>query len=303
MDISRESGVAVQVRPLQAGEKIAEGLPSPPPDSEDPRWRRTVVAVAEGQAVGFATLALNPATDTYMCEVGVSPAFRRRGIGTRLFTGVQQVADHRLPIVGRVMSSQPIRRPFAEHLGGSVLLHCPMPSIDPTSAAGQQWTAAQRLPDGYQTTRMTDVPAEEVQAAWSAYYSWAHQPLGPTQADALPTVWEDYRSGIDDTLSYLCRHADGQIVAFSFVSPEVWDGRTFIVAETANRDQPHGVAVLQATLAASLRALADRGIQRVEIEGHSTDPHISQLFETLPTGPSDPLDIYLFSSPHSTVAM
>jgi GNAT superfamily N-acetyltransferase len=295
MDISRESGIAVQVRAVQAGEEIAEGLPSPPPDSEDPRWRRTVLAVVEGQTVGSATLALNPATDTYMCEVSVSPAFRRRGIGTRLFTAAQQVADHRLPIVGRVMSSQPLRRPFAEHLGGSVLLHCPMPSIDPTSAAGQQWTATQQLPDGYQTTRMTDVPAEKVQAAWSSYYSWAHQPLGRTRADALPTVWEDYRSGIDDTLSYLCTDADGQIVAFSFVSPDIWDGRTFIVAETADRDQPLGASLLQATLAASLRALADRGIQRVEIEGHSTDPHIPQLFETLPAGPSDPLDIYLLT--------
>ena len=294
MDISSESGVAVQIRALQAGEEIAEGC-SPPPDSEDPRWRRTLVAVVDGQAVGFATLAHNPATDTYMCEVSVSPDFRRRGIGSRLFTAVQQIADHRLPIVGRVMSSQPLRRPFAEHLGGSVLLHCPMPSIDPTSAAGQQWIAAQRLPDGYQTTRMTDVPVEQVQAAWSTYYSWAHQPLGPTRADALPTVWEDYRSGIDDTLSYLCRDADGQIVAFSFVSPAHLGRPTFIVAETANRDQPLGVSVLQATLAASLRAFADQGIQRVEIEGHSTDSHIPQLFETLPAGPSDPLDIYLLT--------
>ena len=295
MGISSNSGVAVQVRPLQEGEAVAEGLPSPPADSEGPRWRRTLVAVVEGQAVGFATLALATATDSYFCEVTVSPAFRRRGIGSRLFTAVQQLADRGSPIIGRVMSSQPLRRPFAEHLGGSVLLHCPMPSIDPTSAAGQQWTAAQLLPDGYETTRMTDVPAEEVQAAWSAYYSWAHQPLGPTRVDALPTVWEDYGSGIDDTLSYLCTAADGQIVAFSFVSPEIWDGRTFIVAETANRDQPLGVSVLQATLAASLRALADRGIQRVEIEGHSTDPHIPQLFETLPAGPNDPLDIYLLS--------
>ena len=302
MDISSESGIAVQIRALQAGAETAEGLPSPPPDSEHPRWRRTLVAVVEGEIVGFATLALNPATDTYMCEVSVSPAFRRRGIGTRLFTAVQPVADHRPPIVGRVMSSQPLRRHFAEHLGGSVLLHCPMPSIDPTSAAGQQWTAAHLLPDGYQTTRMTDLPAEEVQAAWSAYYTWAHQPSGRTRADGLPTVWEDYRSGIDDTLSYLCRDADGQIVAFSFVSPHIWDGRTFIVAETANRDQPLGVSVLQATLAASLRALADRGIQRVEIEGHSTDPHIPQLFETLPAGPSDPLDIYLLTPRRDTAS-
>jgi GNAT superfamily N-acetyltransferase len=294
MDISSETAVTVQVRGLHAGDKVAEGLPSPPPDSDGPRWRRTLVAIAEGQLVGFATLTLNAATDTYFCDVSVSPAHRRRGIGTRLFTEVQQVADGRLPILGRAMSSQPVRRHFAEHLGGTVLMHCPTPSIDPTSTAGRRWTDAQQLPEGYETTPMADVPAEEAQAAWSGYCVWVHQPIGATRVEALPSVWDGYRAGVDDTLSYLCRDADGQIVAFSFVSPEVWDGRTFVVAETVHEDQPLGVRLLQATVAASLRALAGRGFRRVEIEGHSTDAHIPQLFETLPAGPRDPLDIYLF---------
>jgi GNAT superfamily N-acetyltransferase len=293
MDIPGEAGLAVQFRALQAGDKVAEGLPSPPRDSDGPRWGRTVVAVAERQVVGFATLILNPATDTYFCDVSVSPAHRRRGIGTRLFTEVQQIADRRLPILGRAMSSQPLRRHFAEHLGGSVLMHCPTPAINPTCTAGRQWIDAQRLPDGYQTTPMTDVSAEEIQAAWSTYFTWVHRPFGAIRFDALPTVWDDYRGGVDDTVSHLCRDTDGQIVAFSLVSPEVWDGRTFIVAETVHRDQPLGVTLLQATLAASLGALADRGIRAVEIEGHSTDAHIQQLFQTLPPGPSDPLDIYV----------
>jgi len=148
MDISRESGVAVQVRALQAGAEIAEGLPSPPPDREDPRWRRTLVAVVEGRAVGFATLALDPATDSYFCEVSVSPAFRRRGIGSRLFTAVQQIADHRLPIVGRVMSSQPLRRHFAEHLGGSVLLHSPCPASIPPAPPGNSGLPLSDCPTG-----------------------------------------------------------------------------------------------------------------------------------------------------------
>jgi GNAT superfamily N-acetyltransferase len=302
MNTSRETAVAVQIRALRAGDVIATGLLGPPPDSEGPRWRRTLAAVVEGQAVGFATLALNPATDAYFCQVSVSPVVRRRGIGTRLFAAVQQVADRRLPILGRAVSSQPLGRHFAEHLGGSVLLHCPMPSIDPTSASGQHWAAAQLLPEGYQTTRMTDVPADEIRAAWSAYFVWAHEPLGRVRADALPTVWDDYRGGVDDTLSYLCRGADGHIAAFSFVSPDVWDGRTFVVAETVNRDQPLGVSVLQATLAASLRALADSGIQRVEIEGHSTDSHIPHVFQSLPVGPSDSLDMYLLTPRHDAAS-
>jgi len=295
VDVSSETGVTVQVRAVQAGDKVAEGLPSPPPDRDGPSWRRTLVAIVEGQVVGFATLTLSPATDTYFCDVSVSPAHRRRGIGTHLFTEVQQVVDRRLPILGRAMSSQPLRRQFAEHLGGSVLVHSPMPSIDPASIAGRRWTHAQRLPEGYETTPMADVPAEEVRAAWSGYFTWAHQPFGAIRVEALPSVWDGYRAGVDDTLSYLCRDAGGQIVAFSFVSPEVWDGRTFVVAETVHRDQMLGVSLLQATLAASLRALAERGIQRVEIEGHSTDAHIPHLFQTLPAGPSDPLDIYVLT--------
>ena len=294
MKISSDTGVAVQLRALQAGDKVT-ALPSPPPDSDGPRWRRTVVAVVEGQVVGFATLTLNPATDSYFCDVSVSPAHRRRGIGTRLFIEVQQIADRRLPILGRAMSSQPLRRHFAEHLGGSVLMHCPTPAIDPTSTAGRHWTDAQRLPEGFHTAPVADVPAEEVRAAWSGYFAWVHQPFGAIRLEALTSVWDDYRAGVDDTVSYVCRDADGQIVAFSFVSPEVWDGRTFVVAETVRRDQPLGVNLLQATVAASLRALADRGVQRVELEGHSTDAHIPQLFESLPAGPSDPLDIYVLN--------
>ena len=76
------------------------------------------------------------------------------------------------------MSSQPLRHQFVEALGGSVLMHCPMPSIDPTSAAGRRWADAQRLPPAHETTRMTDLPAEKIQAAWSRYFRWAHQPVG-----------------------------------------------------------------------------------------------------------------------------
>nr|WP_091411805.1 GNAT family N-acetyltransferase [Friedmanniella luteola] len=258
--------------------------------------------MAEGQVVGYATLVLSPATDSYFCDVSVSLALRRRGIGTRLFTEVQRVADRPLPVLGRVMSSQPLRRPFAEHLGGSVLMHCPTPALDPTSAACRHWTAAQRLPEGYVTAPMVDVPAEEVRAAWSSYFTWAHQPFGVVRPEALPTVWDDYRGGVDATLSSLCRDADGAIVALSLVSPEVWDGRTFIVAETVDRDQPLGLALLQATLAASLRALADRGFERVEIEGHSSDAHIPPLFETLPAGSHDPMDLYLFAPDRDAVS-
>jgi GNAT superfamily N-acetyltransferase len=294
MGNSSNSGVVIQVRTFRAGDTTAEGLLSPPPDQDGHRWRRTLVAVAEGQVLGAATLTLNAVTDSYFCEVAVSPDHRRSGLGTRLFHEVQQTSDRRLPVLGRAMSSQPLRRHFAEHLGGSVLMHCPTPSIDPASTAGRAWAAAQRLPEGYVTSPVADAPTDEVRAAWSRYFTWSHQPFGAVRAEALPARWEDYREGVDGNLSALCRDPEGRIVALSLVSPEIWDGRTFVVAETVHRDQPGGLDLLQATLAASLSTLADRGVRRVEIEGHSGDSHIPELFATLPPGPSDPLDIYVF---------
>jgi len=296
--IRHSSAFDLQFRTPGAGDRLAGELPTPPPDNDGPFWRRTLAAVVDEQLVGVGTLALAPATETYFCEVTVTPAYRRRGIGTRLFAALHHVGDRPLPILGRAMSSRPVRRHFAEHLGGSVLIHCPMPQVDPTSAAGRHWTASQALPAGYETTAMADVPVEEVRSAWSSYFTWAHQPFGAVRADALPIVWDDYSRGVDAKLSQLCSDTtSGQIVALSLVSPDVWDGRTFVVAETAHRDQPQGVSLLQATVAASLRALANQGFQRVELEGHSTDAHAPQLFQSLPPGTSDPLDIYLLPTP------
>ncbi|WP_210414685.1 hypothetical protein [Microlunatus elymi] len=181
-------------------------------------------------------------------------------------------------------------------------MHCPAPRIDPGSAAGRQWISEQHLPEGYATVAMTELPTDAVVRAWATSYGWAHRPLGGVHADRLPHVWTDYSRGVDPDMSMLTLDRSGEIVAFSLVSPDVWDGRTMIISETVEFDQPDGTGLQKATVAASLAVLAQNklhpvDLHRIEFEGHSTDPHTPALFDSLPDAGADPMDIVELAPP------
>ena len=91
----------------------------------------------------------------------------------------------------------------------------------------------------------------------------------------------------------------GRIAAFSLVSQDAWEGRTFILCETVHPDQPDGLPLMQATLAASLGDLSAAGKRHIEVEGHSTDAHLPALVDSLPNADADPMTIYRL--PHTTV--
>ena len=287
----------VEIRVPRDDDSVVDGVPLPRPG--DDTWQRTRVAIADGQVVGSASLTLAPVTDWYFCEVTVVSAYRRRGIGTRLYAAVYELTDRSIPVVTRAMSSQPIRRRFAESIGCSTLVHCPEPWIDPTSTAGQEWITQQQLPDGYRTVAMNELPIERVEQAWATYFEWAHRPFGRVRTDHLQQYWTRYSDGLDADASRLSiETATDAIVALSLVTPDAWDGRTMIVSETVQEEQRHGDQLLGATIAASLSRLADQGIRRVELEGHSTDAHSPQIVQTIPAGGGDPMDILKLAPPH-----
>lgn len=287
----------IRIRDLAAGDRVPDDLPAPLPDEDGPHWRRTRVAVADEQIVGIARIALSATTDSYFCEIDVLPDHRRQGIGTQLYAAVHQLSDPRFPVLARAMDSFPLRRLFAESLGCSVAVHCPSPWIDPPSPQARSWVAEQQLPEGHRTTVVDDQPSDAVKDAWVASCSWAYQTFGTVHPDRLPQEWDRYSKGIDPTVSTVTLDRGDTIVAFSLVSPDAWDGRTFVVAETVRRDQPDGSRLLGATVAASISALAERGTRRVQLEGHSTDPHIPDVMRSLPPAGSDPMDILRLDPP------
>jgi hypothetical protein len=292
-----------EIRALRDDDSVVDGVLTPLPDVDTPQWQRTRVAIADGQVVGSASLTLAPVTDWYFCEVTVVPEYRRRALGTRLYAAVYELTDRSIPVVTRAMSSQPVRRRFAEFIGCSTLVHCPEPWIDPTSTAGREWITQRQLPGGYQTVAMEELSIERVEQAWATYFEWAHRPFGTVHTDQLPQLWAQYSDGLDPDASRLSiESSTGAIVALSLVTPDAWDGRTMIVSETVHEEQRHGDQLLAATIAASLSRLADQGIRRVELEGHSTDAHSPEIVRTIPAGGGDPMDILKLAPPHRSSA-
>jgi GNAT superfamily N-acetyltransferase len=287
----------LRIRAVEAGDLIPDDLPAPRPDVDGARWRRTRVAVADGQIVGIASVALSAATDSYFCEVEVVPGHRRRGIGTQLYAAVHRLTDPRFPVLARAMDSFPLRRRFAEALGCSVVTRCPAPWIDPPTPAAESWATGQQAPAGYRTTVIGDRPLAIVKDAWASSFAWVHRAFGAVHIDRIPQMWDQYSKGVDPAASAVAVDRNQTIVAFSLVSPDAWDGRTFIVAETAHPDQAHGTQVLGATVATSVTVLARRGTRRVQLEGHTTDRHTPDVMRSLPAVGSDPMDILRLEPP------
>ncbi|MDN5724697.1 MAG: GNAT family N-acetyltransferase [Propionibacteriales bacterium] len=281
-----------EIRPLSEGDVVAQELPTPAPDQDQPRGRRTVAAVSRETVIGFATMTWAAVTEQYFCEVSVATAHRRRGVGTRLFDAVRELADPGFPIVARAMNSAPHRRAFADSLGCSVLVHCPMPRIDPTALSVRDWMARQGVLVGCVIRATAEADGDQLQAAWVSSYLWVHEPFAAVHTERLVEQWTRQRGVFDPQASRACLdEATGQILALSLVALDAWDGHNLLVAETVRRDQPDGDAILAATVAASISELARRGVDRVEFEGHATDAHTPTLFEILPTSGADPMDI------------
>jgi hypothetical protein len=146
---------------------------------------------------------------------------------------------------------------------------------------------------------MRDLPPAAVEAAWRKLYLWVHAQFFPVRTDGLAALWDDYRAGLDADASMLIAEGEGgdAIVALSLVSPEVWDGRTFIISETARPDQPGGDDLLRAAVGAPPRVVGGRRRHPGELEGHSSDPHSPALVASLPEHDADPMDILRLRRP------
>ncbi|MGZ8578748.1 MAG: N-acetyltransferase family protein, partial [Actinomycetota bacterium] len=282
----------VNVRPPQSDDVVADDLPPPQPDCDEPVWRRTVVAERGGRVVGSASVLLTRVHDAYFCDVEVSPAHRRQGIGTALYHAVGALTEPSFPLLTRAMRSRPLRRLFAEAIGCELVVHCPEPWADPTEPAWRRWVADHPVPAGFSAVPMCDLPPAAVEAAWRTSYIWGDSFL-PVRIEGLAALWIDYRAGLDADASMLITEAESgdSIAALCLVSPKAFDGRTLIVSTTMRPDQPGGDDLRIAAVAASLRVLGSRGITRVELEGHASDPHSSALVASLPEHDADPMEI------------
>jgi GNAT superfamily N-acetyltransferase len=268
---------------------LAEGIHGPCQSGDG--WQRTLVADDCGDVVGMGTMLLsNVHRSSYYCEVLVEPESRRHGVGRALFEALLECTPTSDPILTRAMSSQPARQAFARAMGFEVLMRCPSPQLNPGSLATGHWIQRHQPPADVTVVPARERRFEEFLDAWVDLYVWIHEEWSPTVE--RETVYQLFAaSGMADVDFELSQVAlvEDRIVALACVLPDQWDNRSFLVTETVRRRLRNGIEILGATIAAALRACAQRGIHFVEFDGHVVDPHYYPLSQTFPITGADPL--------------
>jgi hypothetical protein len=291
-------GVEPRIRPFEAADaEVLKAFGSAHGEPVDgARWRRTLVAEVSDTIVGAGSLRRSPMhRDVCTLEIDTADAVSGlRQLGRPLYEGLLRLRPEPWAVLWRAMASRPERLEFAQAARFDVVVRCPSPRVDPTSVEMRRWIAEhENAPDAVVRTA-DSCSTEELLDAWTGSYEWAHASWIPvTSVEAVrQTLATSQLPGVDRSLSAVAVRAD-RIVALALVSPDVWDGRTFVIAETVHRDQPDGRALVGAVMAASLRRLGESGRTSVEFEGHTIDPHYAPLAATLPTIGGDPLTILM----------
>lgn len=272
--------------PLWAGQ--GHRLHGEPREGE--RWRRTWLAVRDGDVLGAVTLGRNwvhPAR--YSCAVEVAPGARRRGVGRRLVEHALAVRPEPLPLNGKVRERDPAGRGLSDTLGATSYQRSPCPRLNPPAPDVRAWceTAWCETYDA-DVASFEAMDSTQIASAFAELYRWIHEgwaPVGPEHA--LAAMCEQLAAETDRALSRgLWR--DGRLVAAAFMF-RAEAGRAECVVETLRRDEPEGTAAVAAVVAGVLGAAREAGRREVEFDGHDTDPHLAPVVAGLPPHDDDPL--------------
>lgn len=251
------------------------------------RFRRTLVALAGDQLAGVASVASNRVhAGRLSCAVEVAPRYRRRGVGRTLLGAVRALAPS-MPVAGKVRPGTPAHR-FAAAQGAMIYQRCPGIELDPRHNAVRTWATGNPARAPLQVSTMVDLGRDRVAAAFVEQYLWVHEVWSPvTAVDALAAIAASTATDIDAGLSAAAWLGD-ELVATVFAFR---DGahRLEVVAETQQRNHAAGSSALAAALARTVTNAVEQGIERVEFDGHTSDPHLTPLLNTLPHAGNHPL--------------
>lgn len=225
------------------------------------------------------------------CHVEVDEEHRRSGIGTQLWSAL----DDRVPadeaLITRVLHTDTDARGFAGSIGWDLVEHCPAPRAVPRAAEWRAWARAQPTPAGTVVTATDRVSADRLDDAFVDWYVWAHEMIGPLRPRSVVAAAAAGTAGeLDHEVSRVAMR-DGRIVALSLLFEAAPDGLQRVIVETTRPDEPDGTALVAATLAATLDACAARGNATVELEGRTIDPHLPVVIATFPPHDSAPMSV------------
>jgi ribosomal protein S18 acetylase RimI-like enzyme len=262
--------------------------------ADGPDWSRTLIAEVDGRLVGAVTAARNQIhPGRYIVAVEVATEYRRSGIARSLLHEIGELRPERVPFAAKLRPSDPAAMALLRSLGGRIYQRCPGLRPDPASADIARWCRAQRPPDGVDLMALADLSDAQRAELWVQQYLWVHEEWSPAAAEPLRELAPEIAAEADPHASVVIM-SEGVPDSITWAFPEA-DGSVTIVSETIRRDTPDGMAKVAAGLAHCLQHLATTSTAAVELDGHLSDPHLSEVVESLPAVPANPLLLVEFT--------
>jgi ribosomal protein S18 acetylase RimI-like enzyme len=259
-------------------------------------WSRTLVAETDGRLAGAVTAARNLVhPGRYIVAVEVVTEYRRSGIARSLLHEIGKLRPEPLPFAAKLRPSDLAAMALLRSLGGRIYQHCPGLRPDPSNADIARWCRDHAPPDGVDLVELADLPEAQRAELWVQQYLWVHEEWSPAAAEPLRELAPEIAAEADPHSSVVTI-SEGVPDSMTWAFPEA-DGSVTIVSETTRRDTPDGTAKVAAGLARCLQHLVTTSTAAVEIDGHRSDPHLSEVVETLPAVPANPLLLVEFTQP------
>ena len=250
------------------------------PDSDAPQWRRCrVVTDRDGSVLAAATVVVNSLHSGRMPgAIEVSPAWRRRGVGTLLLSQIAALRpDPRRPLSCKLRADDTAAMAFVSHAGGRIYQRCPGIIVDTSHRDVQQWVTAQPKA---RCTDLTGVQTDALVAAFADLYTWTHRDWSPvSNTEELQAVSRAEICDADPALSTGAWEGD-RLAALALAFPR--DNGIDVVAEAVHPQQAGGQQLVAGSIAAVLAKFTLRGGGRVHFDGHISDPHLQPVLEHIP---------------------
>ena len=280
------------IRPISAGDDVSSFGPVHGADADEPRRRRSVVALHQGELVGVATaLWSRRHTDMVQATGRVLDTHRRHGIGSALLTALEELAGGPLIFATEVLGgeAQPgdaAAPAFLRSRGYDVLVESDTVRIALTDEV-ERALAGAPVPTGVEIhdASLTSDLEELYEAIYAERHAWAGRYVPTPGTPWIRMAGEP----LDGTFFVATDATTGRLLAATGLQTGYYaEGADAFLAPTGvlgRASDPTAPAILRALVARTVAAARASGITTVNVEHDTPYVELAEVGGRLPRTP------------------